>query len=297
MPDIFSISPVAAIFFRVVVAYGLAAYVGKKIADRQDRAELFLWQYIFTFGIAAALALASQSIVLDGAFWNVVLIGLIAGGGTFFSWKAIHVSQSRNALFIFWSDLIAMSLAFFVLHEGRFITPLIGIGIALSFAAQLGFIWGRRQKESLAFYTYVAVYSVAWGLALFGQRFWSFKEMPVPTFLFGWYTGTLVVAILIFFLSIGASRTLKNLVPLLPKDIVLTFVLAALTLLSLGLASVSYRLPQTIVQPIYSVAGMILPLLIGLFIFRERRQFTFIEWLSLGLGGIGALIVSVNLIA
>lgn len=304
MQSSFSMSPEMAIIIRVIVAYSLIQYATKKIVGGNRRTERFLWQFAFTFIIAGIWVLISGDVVVNAAFWNVMLIGFIAGSGTFFSWKAIHLSQSRNALFTFWDDIIAMSLAFFVLHEGRFITAPIGIGIALSFVALFGFIWYARCQKSekeglkplpLIFYSYVGTYSIAWGLAVFGQRYWAFNDMPVSTFLFGWYVGALVAAALVFLVYKDASEDQRSTALLGPKDIAATFVLAMLILSSLGLASVSYRLPQMIVQPIYLVAEMIIPSLIGLFIFHERKHFARFEWLFFGLGAIGALMVGINI--
>lgn len=304
MTNILTLSPEVAIFIRIIVAYGLTQYVIKKIVGNNRRTERFLWMFVFTLILAGGLAMISGGVVLNEAFWDVTIIGFIAGSGTFFSWKAIHISQSRNALFTFWDDIIAMSLSYCVLHEGQFITAPIGIGITLSLASLLGFIWyGRLQKETkgelnlvpLAFYGYVGVYSVAWGLAVFGQRYWSFHSMPMPTFLLGWYTGTLLAAILVFLAYKDRAEDQKSSAPLRVKDIAATFVLAVLILVSLGLASISYQLPQTIVQPIYFVAEMIIPSLIGLFIFRERKQFALVEWMFFGLGTIGALVIGLNL--
>lgn len=304
MQHIFAMSPETAVLLRVVVAYVFTQYVLKKVVGGNRRTERFLWQFIFTFIIAGVLTLMSGGSIIDQAFWNVVLIGFIAGGGTFFSWKAVHISQSRNALFTFWDDIIAMTLSFVVLHEGQFITAPIGIGMALSFAALFGFIWyGRRQKNvrgelkpvPLVFYGYVAVYSVVWGLAIFGQRYWAFHEMPVPTFLLGWYTGTLIAAALVFLFYKDGAEDQKSTAPLGLKDISATFLLAVLILGSLGLASVSYQLPQTVVQPIYFVAEMIIPSLMGLFIFHERKQFARPEWFFFGLGAVGAFVVVLNL--
>lgn len=292
----FTLSPVAAILLYIIVGSGLAAYVGKRVADKEQRTELFLWQYVFTFIIAVLFAFATGESVLDASFANVVLIGFVAGGGTFFAWKAIRVSQSRNALHSFWSTIIAMTLSFFILHEGQFITLPIGIGIVMSVVAGLGCMWRSHQRESLSFYGYVAAYSGAWGLAMFGQRFWSFHGMPIPTFLLGWYTGTLIAAFVFFIFCTNFSKDRQNTAPLRLKDIVLVFVLAVLTILSLGLASVSYRLPQMIVLPIFFIAGMVLPALIGLFVFHEREQLALVDWLLFGLGAFGALIVGLNLI-
>ncbi len=304
MDSSFSMSPEMAILLRVIFAYGFTQYAIKKIVGENRRTERFLWQFVFTFAIAGMLASIFGGVVINGTFWSVALIGLIAGSGTFFSWKAINLSQSRNALFTFWDDIIAMSLSFYILHEGQFITTRGGAGIVTSFVALFGFIWyGRRQKVEEGkpspvppvFYGYVAVYSIAWGLAVFGQRYWSFHEMSVPTFLFGWYTGMLIAAVLVFLIYKDDSEGQKSTAPPGPKGIAATFALAVLILVSLALASVSYRLLQTAVQPIYFVSEMILPALMGLFIFHERKQLTRSEWFFFGLGAIGALMVGLNL--
>lgn len=304
--DLFLMSAGTAIMVRVIAAHILLPVVFKaKVVGGNRRTERFLWQFVFTFIMAALIALVLGDLVVDARFWIVILVGAIAGSGTFFSWKATNISLSRNSLFAFWDDLIPMGLSYYFFHEGRFITAPVGVGIAMSILAVLGFIWyGRFQKSKkgelgtappLAFYLYVATYSVAWGLAAFAQRYWALKELSVPTFLFGWYIGTLIVAVLIFLFYKDKAEDQKSTAPLLLKDIVATFVVAVLILVSLGLALIAYRLPQVAVQPIFLVTEMVFPSLIGLFVFHERKQFARIEWLFFALGAAGALLVSVSI--
>ncbi len=287
---------------RVLTAFILAQYLVKMVAGKDRRTERFLWQYLFTLLIAGTLALFTGAVVFGREFFVIVIIGFVSAGGTLLSWKAIAISQSRTALFTFWDDIIAMGLSYFILHEGRFITLPVGIGIALSFLSLALFVryeWVHRvqKKEGgyaipLKFYVYVLVYSILYGIAMFGQRFWSFQHLPILTFALAWYIGACAAAVLIrlFYKDKGGDQQTKKSFTVL--DVLLHFMLALSTYASLVLASVAYLAPQVIVQPIFLVGEMIIPALMGLFIFHERKHFDLTEWFYFAIGFTGALLVA-----
>jgi hypothetical protein len=302
-----------ALLLSVPVALGLRVLVGnilfpfflKKVVMRDRRIDQFFMQYCFALGLAITLTFFWGGIQFDSTFLPLVALGFITAGGNYFAWGAVAISQSRTSVFTFWDDLIAVSLAYFILHEGRFISPTIAVGIGLSFLsiilfARHGWIHCLRKKEqgqtvSFKFYVYVLVYSVLWGFSQFGQRFWSFHEMPTQTFLLGFYTGTFVMAALIraFYNDRMEGTPQKSLIF---RDFAYSFTLAVLIFVSMGLAFAAYRAPQVIVQPVLLVAEMVFPTLIGLFIFHERKQLDPPEWIYLGIGFAGALLVGRSLI-
>jgi len=285
---------------RVFVAYVVLQYVLKRIVGRDRRTERFLHQFVFAFGIAALVALIAGDVRVNAAFAIVAAIGFIAAGGTYLAWKAIALSQSRNALFTFWDDAIAMGLSVWILREGQFISPVIGIGIGLSFLSLLLFVrFSWRQKDAkekrsvpLRFYGYVLTYSISWGVAVFGQRYWSFHDMPVQTFVLAWYVGTLIAALLIYLLYTDPGDDQRARTPFTAKDIGAHFFLALLIYVSLVLASFAYRAPVVVVQPVFLVAEMIIPALMGLYVFHERKQFAPEEWAYFAIGFAGALLVA-----
>lgn len=136
-----------AIVLYIVIAQGVTQYALKTVVGKNRRTERFLWQFIFTFLIAMTLAFSLGGLALNGAFLSVVVIGFIAGAGSFLAWKAITISQSRAALFNFWSDIIAVILAYVVLDEGKFLTPPIAFGSHLVFQRSSG-LFGMDTKST-----------------------------------------------------------------------------------------------------------------------------------------------------
>ena len=73
------------------------------------------------------------------------------------------------------------------------------------------------------------------------------------------------------------------------------FALALCVFISLALSYTAYQLaPQNIVQPFFLVGEMILPALIGLFIFSERRGLDKTEKFSFALGALGGIIIAIS---
>lgn len=302
--DLFFGSPILAMLWRLLFAYGFSAYLMKKVSNEGGRLERFLLQFVLTAILAVVVSIVVSDVPANSQLGIVAVIGFIAASGTFFKWKAISISQSKDALFTFWDDIIAMMLGVLILREGQFLTPSIGFGIALSFLAVLLFIrhdWRRKKSEGkadtsrvpLVFYGYVGFYSICWGVAVFGQRYFSFQDMPVSAFLLGWYGGTLIAATLLFlFHPEGRNRPIA---PVAGKGLVLVVSLAVCIFISLGLASMAYRMPVITVQPIFLVAELIFPALIGLYIFHERKHLDPWEWSYFGVGTVGALLIGLSL--
>lgn len=293
-----------ALVLRVLVGFGLANLLIKWVASQGRRTERFFWQFAFAFAIAVSFAVATGGVQTNQMFWVFTLLGAVATAGTFYWWKATAMSQSRNALFTFWDDLIAMGLAYVILHEGQFITPPVALGIAISFLSVGLFIRHgykkSKQKETahetlpLRFYGYIAFYSVVWGVAYFGQRFWSHADLPISTFALTWYTGGLITATLVYLFYKDKAVDQQNAAAIGPKGIIACFTLAVALYASMCLSIAAYKAPQVVVQPIFFVSEMILPALIGLFIFRERKNFDRVEWLYFVIGVAGALMVGLS---
>lgn len=291
-----------ALFLRVILGFGIASLLLKWITNKGRRTERFLWQFVFAFGLAAVIALYEQSIQIDAMFIAFVGLGALGTYGTFYAWKAIAISQSRNALFTFWDDIIAMALSWTILREGIYVTPIIAFGLFLSFMALIFFIrhgWKKSYSSAeitvpIRFYGYVAMYSVLWGITYFGQRYWALLNRSPTTFAFCWYLGGAITATLIYFFYKDSAVDQQNKQPIRISGLAAIFALAVVLYLSMTVSIVAYKAPQVIVQPIFFVSEMILPALIGLYIFHERRQLDYIEWLYFALGFIGALIIGAN---
>jgi len=271
---------------------------------------LFL-QFLFCAILSLITALALGQISLSKTLFTIVIIGFFNGFAAYFQWRAIHINLAKTSLFTFWDDIIAMSLSFFILHEGKFLNvwSSLGIGIILLSAIVMVF-YGYRQKhksedknleiktankENLRLLGWVAGYSVIWGFATFFMRFFAVEEVGKGTFLSGWYSGALIAATVLLLIHKEKTNSDKKSLAIRAKDILLVGLLSIFIFLSLGLSYWSFQLaPQTIVQPLFLVGEMVLPALIGLYIFGEIKGFDIKQKALLALGLAGGIIVAVN---
>lgn len=291
-----------ATIIRVLVGFGLCqGILIKFVAQQGRRTERFLWQFVFTFAFAALWAVVEWNAQrFDAWFLAFVGVGFVGAFGTFYQWRALAISQTRNALFTFWDDIVAMSLAVVLLGEESFLTTPVGIGIGLSFFGLFLFIrhaWMKKKSGAeaavpLRFYGYIAIYSVMWGVAYFGERYWAFREFPVSGFLLAWYTGTLLLALCMFLFYKDAASEEQDLSPIDAKGLVYVFVLAVAIFATMALTIVAYKAPQVIVQPIFFVSEMVIPSVLGVLLWREKLDGK--EWFYFAVALIGALMVGLN---
>lgn len=292
-----------AVILRVIVAHGLCSYLVKKTAIQRRRTEQFLWRFLFCVLMALLCVVFSGGLKVDKAFFLIVTAGFFNGLAAYASWRAIAISLSRTSLFTFWDDIIAMGLGYLILGEVKFLNLGIMIGAFLSLVAVVIFavINYRRSKRSekntydtskdhlpIKFFFFVGMYSVIWGVTTFTTRYWALDGVGLPVFGFGWYLGAFFAAILIFLFYKDNSRDQQDTTKLSWREIGVTAALAALTFTALILGYIVYgAVPITVLQPIFLSSEMIIPSLIGLFIFHEKKQFENIDWFCfiLGLGG------------
>ena len=83
--------------------------------------------------------------------------------------------------------------------------------------------------------------------------------------------------------------------PFTRKDFGFVVIMGSSMMAALALAYLSYeRAPQTIVQPIFLVAEMTLPALIGLFVFKERKGFKLTDWCLIAIGIAGGVLAGLS---
>jgi drug/metabolite transporter (DMT)-like permease len=129
------------------------------------------------------------------------------------------------------------------------------------------------------------------------MNYWATSGLPAQDFLFGWYSGSLlgaiIVASVICFFRRGNSSP-KPRFRLNAKDIPWLLALAAVTFFALTLSY--WALERTLlllVQPVFLVGDMFIPAAIGFFLFKERKTFSRRQLWSLSLGIIGVILIVV----
>lgn len=291
------------VFLRVVVAHAIYPFLQKKIVSTPAKTTRLALQFFCCAILATIIGWFRGELTLGRSGLVIAGLGFFNGLAAYCSWRAVDISLTKNSLFTFWDDIIGMTLSYIVLKEGKFLNPWISAGIVMSvLAACLFAIHSYRQKKVAGvahtpakFFFFVGAYSVVWGVATFLMRYWSLKDVSVGQFLFHWYSGAFVAAVILLYGYRETGGTRPAFSEISWRDRLLILTSAVCIFVALGLAYLSYTYaPQVVVQPIFLVSEMILPALIGLFGFAERKQFDSAEWCFLGLGSLGGLIIVLN---
>ncbi len=303
------------VIIRLITAYVIAQAIIKKLTGKHSRAKRIALQFFICTLFALVYARGQSQPILTPATPFILIVGFANGIAAYCQWTAMHYSMSKNAVFTVWDDVIALSLGFIVLGERTFLNPSIIIGIILSLSAAALFgkseyaRWKTAHKEeqakddvqrvanaksAIVFFSCLITYSVIWGGAAFSMRYYALREIGAGTFMASWYIGALMSMLLIQSLE-RLRRDAHATPPLTSGDILGVGVLSVFIVASLGLEYWALQLaPLVVIQPIFLVAELIIPALLGLYLFKERRYITGTEWFYFALAMYGGLQVGIG---
>jgi uncharacterized membrane protein len=231
------------------------------------------------------------------------VVGVFIGAGAYCNWLTTKLNLSATSLFLFFDDFLAIVLGFVFLGETRFLTPSISLGLVVCIAGIILFSYNNYRKKKreetgktrlpLRFFLYVTIFSTAWGVASFSKRYFALEGLEIGTYVASWYSGTFIAASIVCLKNLGLpnlflelrTTTSKKELGLMTFSSVIIMLNVVLSYWALGLA------PLAVVQPIFYISALVLPLFIGLFIFKERKESDRVDYLSYGLGVVGAVII------
>jgi len=303
LPDVAWWLPV---ILRLVAAYLIAQPLMKVLTGMPSRTRTLLYQYAGCATCALLLAYYQRtSITADPFLLLIFLIGIGNGFAVYWQWRALHLSMYKTSLFTVWDDILAMSLSLIVLGEAKFLNAGIWAGITVSFLALALFVrhdYQRKQsgqtekgETPTAFYNYVLRYSLIWGIMLFASRYFAVQDMPMGAFLTALYGGALLAVGFIHWKNLDKEPADIRRQRPTTRAVVLVGICSVFVMASQGLAYWAYALaPQNVVQPIFFVGEMILPALVGLYFFHERKDMTWQEWCYFALGGSAVVLIGLN---
>lgn len=281
---------------RVLVANVVFPVVLKKIVGRDSRTRRFRSQYLFAVIFAVSFAIfARNSFSLTSAALIGVL-GFVQSFGAYSSWRAIDISLSKTALATQLDDVIGMGLGFVLLGEIRYLSnAFVSWGITFVLLAVILYTLGRRTSirdgkgSDTILLLWILGYSIFWGIAFFAIRFFALQDFPISIFLVSWYVGSFIGSQVLYMIA-GASEAGS---PLTISGYASSAVLALLIFAALGFQYwASIFAPIAVTQPIYQVAEMILPALLGFYYFKERQQFSRTRKAAFAFGIIGMLLIA-----
>lgn len=286
------------VIFRILFGNCIAPILIKRITTLPSRTRNLFWQYFFTTVFSVATALILQTDVWNHDTLVVMIIGAFNAFACYCQWRAVDISLSKTSLFTQGDDLITMCLGYLFLCETHYLTPLLLIGILLCVGSALFFSTTKAQSDrsgtaggtpkNLRLMTWVAMYSVIWGVAVFSMRYFALEDMSLPNYIVAWYTGSLIGAVVIRLFGgkkeAGQKLKAREVLKILPLSITIWVSLMAVYW-------ANTLAPITVLQPIAQVSEMIFPTAIGLWIFNEAQMLRTKEKVIFACGFAGGVMI------
>ena len=301
------------VFLRVAIANGVASILIKTVASSLSRTKKLVLQFFTCFLLSLVFGAISTDIdsrQFNGFFLLVVGMGLINSGACYCQWQATDLNVTKTALFTQGDDVLSMILAYFILNESKVITLSWNLGIVLVLIAAILFVTApiaipketdeknkallqeQGRKNNRAIWKWVMGYNLGWGLTSFMFRVLSLNGLSIFYFLPAWYGSSFIGSLFILFLGSKEEASGK----LTLKDIYPVLLLSLVVFISLGLTYQAFALAEVLkVRPIFQMGQVMIPLLIGLYVFNEFKDFTKQGKLAMTIGLIGTLIIFANI--
>ena len=232
----------------------------------------------------------------------MIAVGAANGFAAYCSWRAEQISVSLSAIFGFMDDVIAVSLGCIILNETKYLGTGISIGLALCASTTVllaisNYCKKKTGEKHIAprFFLYVFGYTVIWGIATFLTKYWAIEDVPITTFAVSWYSGAFMMTLVIFIINKlrGLDAEIENAAIPIKKTLAMTSVAGAFICGAIFLLYWALQLaPLTVVKPILFVAGLVPPMLVGIFLFKEKSQYKGAENAMLAQAVIGALFLA-----
>jgi len=298
------------ILIRVLTAYILFPITLKETLKRikylptPRKVVLIGWQFLFCLSFSIALVIAAKIAGFGRPDWQfnylwlvAAMLGVFNAYACYCQWQAMDTNLSKTAIGTQLDDAIAISLGYFFLGEKKFFGSQLIAGIALCFAAGfilVGFKTGEENLANRRLAKNVLKYSLIWGVVGAAERFFNLEGLPIFDFLICWYGGSAIGALLIHLfgkifkkekISWRLDEKDKKELPAVAFFVWVSMVLGYL---------IANHVIISIYQPIFLVSEAILPALIGLYYFHEKKEMKTKEWIVIAIGLAGVMIVGTS---
>lgn len=270
-------------------------------------------QFLFCSVLAVTAALYFGNLTYDLDLLMISVVGFANAWAAYASWRAMAINMSKMSLFVLLNPGLSMALSVVFLGESQHLSTVLLMGIVLNLGAM--FLMGRADflaskkdgqkkthkedhQKNKEFYLAVLTYSFVWGMANFFVKYWSLNNVPMETYISGWYVGSLIGALSIVYVASQRSQSKE----LFGKNQLTRADLFRLVLLSIAiLASLAsiywahFLAPQLVVFPLLIIGDKIGPILVGFFFFGERKKFNTQELAYLATGVLGGVLIAFSM--
>ncbi|MDO8435948.1 MAG: hypothetical protein Q7S82_00985 [bacterium] len=250
------------------------------------------YQYLFCVAIAVIYGFLTKEVKVTFVMLLIGAVGFVNAFGNYFQWRASALSLSRTTLFFPMMEVVTIVLAVSFLGEDVLWNPQLIIGAALCFLAMWLFRMSKRESGNHAetpagkWIVFILGMILIFGTTGFLLK-WFALDVPRGTFLLAWYVGAFLAALPILLLekSNPLKATRQNILTVLPVSFAIWG--------SLLLLYLTYQLegPVSLVLPVRGLAITLIPVLIGWWLFRERKGLSGREWIGFLAGVAGAVLV------
>lgn len=276
------------VIIRVVVGYGVNTVITKELTDLPSRPRTLAWKEGFGVLLWVLLSIAMGALPAfdDRKMYIIAGMGSMSSLASYYHWRAMEKSISKTTLLDQFDDAMAFSLACIFLGEGKFITPLLVGGMLVSLSAAIAFVWRHKEKEGIPpMLWWVAISGAIWGVTMFGTRYFATNNVPLTTYGLAWNAGSYLGALTIRYAY--AKKEAGDLLSRRRIGAIVPFAILAAITLSCHFLSKAYA-PLVVVQPIYQLTGLVIPTLIGLLLYEEKKGLTWKDGLLLLASATGA---------
>lgn len=291
-----TLSPPLLATISVLVHSAICPYLLKRFTEttpwRRSFSEVFLICGIVSFFLAS---IAGER--FSSAHLPIFALGICTAFIAYAQWKAVAISQSKTVLFSQLGDVLGIVLGLIILHEGRYLGRVTAIGVMLSIVS--AFQLSRLQKfgkstKSDNLFPLLLIIAVGFGVSLFAYRFFSHVvSVPLLSYLAAHYAGAGIGSFCVTTFLFGKEESESTLGV---REHITSAMLALSAMLNAGLSYLAFKYyPLSVLNPLYQVSYLLVPLLIGLFVFDERREIYRGEWIWMAIALLGAAMTIVGL--
>jgi len=278
----------------IFIAINVGSIILNKVATDviPQKSKGVFYQYLFCAVIAFCYALLSGKVLFSLTVLWIGLSGFFLNAfGNYFMWRAFELNLSKSVLFFPLMEIVSIILAVIFLSEASLWNLQLIFGVILCFLA-MGLFRSVTNKSvtkevlNKKWFVFVLLMVLMLGIAGFLVKLFSYT-VSRETFVMGFYMGSFLgsVSLLIIEKQNPLQVTKKMILPIVPLCImVMSALLAFFWVYQLG-GSVS------LVQPLRGLAITIFPVLIGWFIFKERKELHKREWLGFLCGTAGTILI------
>ncbi len=263
----------------------------KVAADKlpKERAKGIFWQYLFCGVLATGYVLVSGKMTWTPVLFLVGGVGLVNAFGNYCQWQASGLSLSKTTLFFPLMEVVTIALAMVFLQETALWNIQLITGAGLCFLAMGLFRLSKdnaRGSLGSRWFLFILGMILIFGVAGFLVKVFAFN-LPRENFLMAWYIGAWIGSWPI------AGMKKQNPFRISGKTLLVVFPVSLAILGALLTLYWTYQLggPVSLVLPIRGLAITIIPILVGWWLFKEKKGLGKLEWAGFLTGIIGAIIV------